>query len=238
MRWKLLRRRLSVSAPRVSVRSHLPWPLRWLSAALMLGLSAAVGLWAFEFGKEIAGLDQGARQERRDLRDALEQAREDRDKAQSLANTADTLLKAERVTQEKLNQQVKQLEAEVQAMRADLGFYERLIPGGGAAGQGLQVRGLSLDPDAEPGRRKLQVMLMQPGSAPAEWHGQFSVQVQGVLDGKPWQSAWLAQQPIQIKQLRRIESLLELPPSLAAKQVVVRVTDAGGNNKLTHTAKL
>jgi hypothetical protein len=33
MRWKLLRRRLSVSAPRVIVRSHLPWPLRWLVVA-------------------------------------------------------------------------------------------------------------------------------------------------------------------------------------------------------------
>ena len=29
-----------------------------------------------------------------------------------------------------------------------------LMPGGGAAGQGLQVRGLSLDPDAEPGRQR------------------------------------------------------------------------------------
>ena len=58
MRWKLLRRRLSVSAPRMIVRSHLPWPLRWMAAALMLGLSAALGLWAFEFGKSIAGLDR------------------------------------------------------------------------------------------------------------------------------------------------------------------------------------
>ena len=30
MRWKLLRRRLSISAPRMIVRSHLPWPLRWV----------------------------------------------------------------------------------------------------------------------------------------------------------------------------------------------------------------
>jgi hypothetical protein len=55
MRWKLLRRRLSVSAPRMIVRSHLPWPLRWAVVALMFGFSAALALWAFEFGKEIAG---------------------------------------------------------------------------------------------------------------------------------------------------------------------------------------
>ena len=52
MRWKLLRRRMSISAPRVIVRSHLPWPLRWAVVALALGFSAALALWAFEFGKD------------------------------------------------------------------------------------------------------------------------------------------------------------------------------------------
>jgi len=47
MRWKLWRRRLSVSAPRMIVRSHLPWPLRWAVAAVVLGFSAAIALWAF-----------------------------------------------------------------------------------------------------------------------------------------------------------------------------------------------
>ena len=48
MRWKLLRRRLSVSAPRVTVRSRLPWPIRWLVLALMMGGSAAVAVWTYE----------------------------------------------------------------------------------------------------------------------------------------------------------------------------------------------
>ena len=59
MRLRLLLRRLTVSAPRMSVRSTLPWPLRWLSTALLLGFCAALGLWAFDFGKKIAGLDGG-----------------------------------------------------------------------------------------------------------------------------------------------------------------------------------
>ena len=58
MRWKLLRRRLAT--PRVTVRRHLPWPIRWLSGALVLGFSAAIALWAFETGKDLAGLDRSA----------------------------------------------------------------------------------------------------------------------------------------------------------------------------------
>ena len=69
MRWKLLRRRLSVSAPRMTVRSHLPWPIRWAVAALALGFSAALALWAFEFGKGIAGLDRDDKVELIELAD-------------------------------------------------------------------------------------------------------------------------------------------------------------------------
>ena len=57
MRFRLLRRRLTISAPRVAIRSALPWPVRWLALAVVLGFCAAVALWAFEFGKSIAGLD-------------------------------------------------------------------------------------------------------------------------------------------------------------------------------------
>src|SRR5213083_2727736 len=96
MRWKLMRRRLSVSAPRMIVRSHLPWPLRWAVAALMLGFSAALAMWAFEFGKDIAGLDRHAKEELTKLRLEVEQLRGEREKAISIANTAESLLKTEK----------------------------------------------------------------------------------------------------------------------------------------------
>ena len=80
MSWKLLRRCLSVNAPRTIVRSHLPWPLRWLAAALMLGFSAAVGLWTFEFGKSIAGLDRDDEAELTKLRIEVAALKNEREK--------------------------------------------------------------------------------------------------------------------------------------------------------------
>ena len=99
MRWKLLRRRLSISAPRMIVRSHLPWPLRWVAVALVFGFSAALALWAFEFGKSIAGLDRDAKAELSLLRVEVAKLRDEREGAQSIANTAESLLKAEKVAQ-------------------------------------------------------------------------------------------------------------------------------------------
>jgi hypothetical protein len=34
--------------------SIIPWPIRWMLGATMLGFSAAIAIWAFEFGKTIA----------------------------------------------------------------------------------------------------------------------------------------------------------------------------------------
>lgn len=126
MRFRLLRRRLTISAPRVAIRSAMPWPLRWLVLALALGLSAATALWAFEFGKSIAGLEPTSRQEVMQLRAEINRLREQSQQTQLLSQTAESLLTADRATLERLTAQVKQLEAENRALRDDLGFFEKL----------------------------------------------------------------------------------------------------------------
>ena len=142
MRWKLLRRRLSISAPRMTVRSHLPWPLRWAIVALMCGFSAALALWAFEFGKDIAGLDRSARSELAELRVEVERLREEREKALSTANIAESLLKTEKAAQEMLAQNLRRLEAENVDLKSNLGFFEKLLPANANPNAGLVIRGL------------------------------------------------------------------------------------------------
>jgi len=99
MRLRLWRRRLTISAPRMAIRSTVPWPLRWLLGAMVLGFSGAVALWAFEFGREIAGLDRESVQELSHLRQEVVRLTAELEKAQSVANTAETVLTAERSAQ-------------------------------------------------------------------------------------------------------------------------------------------
>ena len=127
MRFRLLRRRLTISAPRMAVRSALPWPFRWLVMAIVLGFSAAVALWAFEFGKNIAGLDSTSKEELTHLREEMARVKLERDQAQSVMNTSGSLLTAERAAQEKLTAQIRTLEAENQSLRDDLGFFDNAV---------------------------------------------------------------------------------------------------------------
>src|SRR5687767_7986285 len=109
MRFKLLRRRLTISAPRVAVRNAMPWPLRWAGAAVVLGFCGAISLWAFELGKSLAGLDTNAKAELVHLREEVAHLRDERNKVQSVLNTSGSLITAERSAQERLTSQIKLL---------------------------------------------------------------------------------------------------------------------------------
>lgn len=242
MRFRLLRRRLTISAPRMAVRSALPWPFRWAILAIVLGFCSAIGLWAFEFGKDIAGLDKGSKEElmqlRTDvatLRAELTDVKTERDQAQSIANTADTLVTAEKASHEKLLAQVKQLEAENRGLHDDLGFFEKLIPAG--AVEGLAIRGLQAELSS-PGTLKWQTLVMQPGRNTQEFTGRLELTFAGTVNGKPW-FATLPEGaiPIRIKQYGRMEGELALPPQVIVKSVSARVLE-GSTVKATQTLKL
>jgi len=131
MRLRLLRRRLTISAPRMTVRSAFPWPIRWAMAAVVIGFCAAIGMWAFDFGREIAGMEGGTQAELLRLRAQiaaltadLQNARQQRDEAQSVANTANTLITTEKASSETIRSQVKSLEDENRRLKDDLGFLK------------------------------------------------------------------------------------------------------------------
>jgi hypothetical protein len=239
MRFKLLRRRLSISAPRMIVRSHLPWPLRWALYAVALGFSAAIALWAFEFGKDIAGLDRGAKEEVARLRAELDGLKEESERAQAIASTADSLLKAERAAQERLATQLKQAEAENLSLKADLGFFERLLPvAGSAAGQALVVRGFQAEA-AAPGQLRYQLLVMQNGRAPQAFEGRYEITATGQLGDQPWTGGLPGGAlPLQVKQYARVEGRIDHPPGAVVKTVQVRVLSASGAVMATQMAKL
>ena len=223
MRFKLLRRRLTISAPRMVLRSHMPWPFRWAVMAIVLGFCAAIGLWAFEFGKDIAGLDSGAKEELLRLRVESAKLREERDKAQSVFNTSASMITAEKAAQERMATQIKTLEAENRALRDDLGFFERLIPASGA--EGVAIRGLQAE--VLGGKQlKWQVLVMQPSKNAPEFRGKLELTLSGLQNGKPWSLEMPGGgQPLQFRQYRRIEGMVDLPALAVVKNVSARVVE-------------
>lgn len=219
----------------MTIRSHLPWPLRWAVAAVVLGFSAAIALWAFEFGKDIAGLDRDAKAELSRLRGEAVKLREESERATSVANTAESLLKAERAAQERLAQQLRQLEGEKHALQADLGFFEKLLP---AAGEGLQLRGLQAEAIG-PTEWRYQLLVMQTGKGVREFSGRYDLLLSGQLAGKAWtMSLPGGPKPLQMRQYARVEGRVEIPADAVIKTVQARVIDSQGTVRATQIVKL
>ena len=223
LKFRLFRRRLTISSPRMAVRSALPWPLRWMLAAVMLGFSAAIGLWAFEFGKEIAGLDSGAKDELKLLREEVVLLRQEGERAKTIANTSGSLLTAEKAAQEKMLSQMQQLEAANRQLRDDLGFFEKLLPAGGV--DGVSIRGLHAEL-LSASQIRWQVLVLQPVKNAPDFNGKLEVTLNGLMAGKPWTATLPGgSQALQFKQYRRIEGVLDIPPQAVVKTVTAKVLE-------------
>lgn len=223
MRLKLLRRRLTISAPRMKVRSAMPWPLQWAAAAIVLGFCAAIGLWAFELGKDLAGVEHPAKEELARLREDVALLRHERDRLQSILNTSGSAITVERAAQERLASQVRFLEAENRTLREDLGFFEKLMPASGS--EAVAIRGLQAEVLAGT-QLKWQVLVIQPVRNAPEFKGRLEVSLSGTLDGKPWSMPLPdGPQPLQFRQYRRVEGMVDLPAAAVVKNVSARVVE-------------
>lgn len=234
MRWKLLRRRLTVTAPHVAIRSAMPWPLRWAAVAVVLGFCGAIGLWAFELGKDLAGVESSHKEELVALREEVTRLRQERDRAQSLVNTSGVLATAERTAQERLAAQIRMLEAENRSLRDDLGFFEKLMPAGGA--ETLAIRGLQAE--VLGGQLRWQVLVIQPAKNAPEFRGRLHLTVAGTLDGKPW-AMDLPDSPhdLRFRQYRRLEGMADLPEQAVVQNVSAKVVE-GSATRAVQSIKL
>ncbi|QEA13415.1 DUF6776 family protein [Comamonas flocculans] len=224
MRLRRLRRRFSLGGPRLVVRRSLPWPLRWLALAVLLGLSAAVALWAFEFGKAIAGLDASAKQELGELRSQTRLLHARINELQQESAAADSLRATERAAADALGERLRALEADNRSLRDDLAFFEKLIPAASSASNStLDIRGLQADVLGGV-QLRWQVLVIQPVRNAPEFKGQLELVLAGLRDGKPWTSRPPAVvRPLQMQQYRRVEGLVDLPERVMVKTVTVRL---------------
>lgn len=230
MKLRLFLRRLTVSAPRMAVRSAMPWPVRWVILAVVAGFCAAIALWSFEFGKEIAGLDRGikeqltqAQADKAALLTQVQTLTDERNKAQSVANTVDTALAAERAAQAKLVEANKSLQADNQQLRDDLGFFEQLMPASTADATALSIRGVRADVLSSD-ELHWQVLVVQPTKNPSEFTGRLELTFSGLANGKPWTGALPAGAvEFKVKQYARLTGVYPLPAQTTVRTVTAKV---------------
>ncbi len=243
---RALQRKFGISAPRMAVRTHVPWYWRWLGIIALGALVAAVGWATYDFGMEFAGFRQSeATRALARLNDEIRQRDTEIAGMRSKVAAAERQLQIERATYGDLAKQVKALTEENAALKEDLAFFQSLMPAGGREGA-ITINRFRVQQEALPGEYHYRLLLVQTGQRVKEFRGnlEFILNLehndrQFVLTLPPEHDKRAKEYQLNFKFFQRIEGTFKVAPGAVVKSMQVRVFENGANTpKLTQTANV
>ena len=241
---KKIRQRFGISAPRMTVTTHVAWYWRMLGLVAVLSCSLALAAWMYDAGRRFAGFDRSeAEQELSQLRENVGKLMQETASLRANVNASESKLQIERAAQTQLGRQVKALEDENARLKEDLAFFENLIPGEHRDNT-LLINRFRVDPGALPGEFRYRLLLLQGGRRDKPFQGNLQLLVTLQQDGKgaiitlPEEGAAPAYK-ISFKYFQRVEGTFRVAPGARVKMVQVRIFEGGSTQaRATHSFSL
>lgn len=233
LKWKLWKRRLSISAPQMAIKTQAPWPVRISLLVAVLLLGGLLALRAYELGRDLNAFKSGAVSEHiATLKDKVDHLLQERDTLSATANAAESQLNIERAAQKQLVTQVKALEVENIKLKEDLAFFESLLPAD-TGPQGISIRRLTVDV-ISPNQLRYRMLAMQGAKGSHDFLGNLQLLVTVEHDGK---SAMIVfpdgktndaeKFKLAFRHYQRIEGIVTLPQGASMKAVQARILERG-----------
>jgi hypothetical protein len=244
LRW--LKNRFGVGAPRVAVRTHVPWYMRWV---LLLGVGAAIvgASWAtYHFGSEFAGFRKSEIEgEMKRLNELTAKQESELAGARKALAISESQRKIENATYGDLTKQVKSLAEENASLKDDLAFFQSLLPVPGKD-DAVAINRFKLEPDAMPGEFRYRMLLVQGGQRPADFQGYIQLIInaqqgtQKVVLTLPAENDAKSQQfQLNFKSFQRVEGTFKVEAGTVVKNIQVRVYQNGARTpKLTQSVNI
>jgi hypothetical protein len=232
---RALKQRFGIAAPRVAVRTHIPWYWRWFGIAAVGALAVGAGWATYDSGMTFAGFRQS------DTDRALAErnqtiARQEQDIAELRTRAARTerQLAIESATYGDLARQLKTLAEQNAALKEDLAFFQTLMPAGGGDGT-VVINRFSMHKELIPGEYRYRLLLVRTGQRDKDFQGrlQFVVNLSqnerafaltlppdGESDAKEFQ--------LRFRFFQRVEGTFKVAPDADVKSLQVRIFENGG----------
>ncbi|MGZ3239795.1 MAG: DUF6776 family protein [Burkholderiaceae bacterium] len=235
-RLKFWLRRLSISAPQMAIRTQLPWPVRAVLFAIVIGWASAIGMWVYDLGRGFAGFNSDSTKlQIVSLKQQIEKLSAERDEFSTTVNASESRLNIEKSVQAQLAAQVKTLEVENAKLKEDLVFFESLLPAT-TGSQGISIRRLMAESIAS-NQLRYRLLVMQGGQGgkgEREYVGDLQLVVTVIQDGKSaminfpdGKSGGAEKFKLGFKYYQRVEGVLTLPQGVLIKAVQARILDKG-----------
>lgn len=247
-----IRRKFSISAPRLAVRPHVPWYVRW---AIVLPFVLAVGgliWWSYDSGLEFAGFHRGqAEHELAGLRDQVAVLENENSRLASQAASFERQAQIEHAANLETERQLRSINEENVRLQEDLRLFQSLTLSRARDGD-LSIQHLKLERDTLPGEYRYRLLLVQGGQQRAKaFQGNLqllvNVQRNGVRSvvvfpqeiavpinappgnrmsgGVPDDAAY----QLNFKYYQRIERSFRLPVEMTVESLQVRIFERGSS---------
>jgi hypothetical protein len=236
--FRFLRRRMTIAAPKMAVRTHIPWYLRAMFWIVVLSVSIAFAAWIYDAGRRFAGFDSDeVQQELTDLRTRTATLTQENARLRADQDASGSKLAIEQTTQRNLAAQVQGLESENTRLKEDLAMFEGMMASERQEGS-FTIAGARIT--AESGQLKFR-MLLTRGARTGSIMGnqqepEFSGRLEFQLDPETGVNGAIIRLPanekaatdatrVRFRYFQRVEGSLDLPAGSSPRQVMVRVLE-------------
>ena len=249
--WRRLRRSFGISAPRMAVRTHLPWWGRGAIVVTLVGMIAGMWWWGFDFGQIFGGFNRKEVESRLvSLETEANKLRVEVVELRARNSTLESELVMAHGSQESQQKHSVALSSENAQLKDELAFLQKLVSDSSKQ-IGLQLQRLTVERDTDEmwhysllvvrggspkdefeGSIVLQVTLTPAPGAPAAARGMILTLPEDQPDSKPALA-------LKFKYYQRVEGRFRVPPGMRVTAVTVRAFESGqGSARATRTLQL
>jgi hypothetical protein len=235
--WRRVRQHFGISAPRMAVRTHLPW---WGRVTLLVAAVATVAgmwWWGFDFGQIFGGFNRKEVEARLVTLEA--EAAKLRTEATDLRarnSTLESELGMTRGAQETLTRQSTELAGENAQLKEELTFLQKLVSDSSKQ-TGLTIQRLAAERDNDD-MWHYDLLIVRGGSPKDEFVGNVVVHVALAPRGGPQAPLQPLVLPeadpsaasalaLKFKYYQRVEGRFRVPPGARVTGVSVRAYESG-----------
>jgi hypothetical protein len=244
-RIRQLRKQFGVSAPKLSVKTHVAWHWR----ALGIGFIVAVVSWmvwtGFDAGRLLGGFYKSEADERRvQLENQVSVLTADNKQLTSKVTRLESEMQMGKGAQDSLTRQALELQTENTQLKEELSYLQQLVSGSSKEGA-ITIRRVTVEKD-DADQLHVRMLVAQGGAKGDPFVGLLNLSVELQQDGKRVMINLPDDQPetamalkLSFKYYQRIDSIVRVPPGATARVLQARVFQSGSNQpKVTQTVNL
>lgn len=231
--WRRVKRSFGISAPKLSVRLHIPWYLRWSLVIPFVLAALSLAWWAYGNGLELAGFHRGQTQEElTKLREQTFKLTAENKHLSDQVAQYERQIQIEQASSNETSKQIKNLSDENARLQEDLAFFQNLTAMHGKEGE-LGVHRFRLERDKMPGEYRLRMLLVQSGQRVKEFSGNYQLVATVLKNGLkttqlfPQNESENTQFQLNFRYYQRIEQSIQLPQDTQLESVQVRIFEQG-----------